>query len=72
MSLIARRKQRLETVDHNQTSLSSLLDLQYHIICVVIQILLGIQDLLNNPNIEDPAQADAYQIFWWVFNDKLS
>jgi len=69
MSLFARRKQRLETVDHNQTSLSSLLDLQYHII---LQILLGIQDLLNNPNIEDPAQADAYQIFWWVFNDKLS
>jgi ubiquitin-conjugating enzyme E2 I len=27
------------------------------------QILLGIQDLLNNPNIEDPAQADAYQIY---------
>uniref|UniRef100_A0A914DS15 UBC core domain-containing protein n=1 Tax=Acrobeloides nanus TaxID=290746 RepID=A0A914DS15_9BILA len=27
------------------------------------QLLMGIQDLLNAPNIEDPAQADAYQIF---------
>ncbi|VDP16784.1 unnamed protein product [Soboliphyme baturini] len=28
------------------------------------QILLGIQDLLNNPNAEDPAQAEAYQVYW--------
>jgi ubiquitin-conjugating enzyme E2 I len=27
------------------------------------QLLVGIQELLNNPNIEDPAQADAYQIY---------
>eukprot|EP00053_Salpingoeca_punica_P009738 m.87671 g.87671 ORF g.87671 m.87671 type:complete len:159 (+) comp15139_c0_seq2:27-503(+) len=27
------------------------------------QILLGIQDLLNSPNINDPAQADAFHIF---------
>jgi len=27
------------------------------------QILLGIQELLTNPNIEDPAQADAYSVF---------
>lgn len=31
------------------------------------QILLGIQDLLNEPNIKDPAQAEAYTIFWWVY-----
>lgn len=30
------------------------------------QILLGIQDLLNEPNIKDPAQAEAYTIYWWV------
>ncbi|VBB32121.1 unnamed protein product [Acanthocheilonema viteae] len=29
----------------------------------VRQLLLGIQDLLTNPNVEDPAQADAYQIY---------
>ncbi|GMR48923.1 hypothetical protein PMAYCL1PPCAC_19121 [Pristionchus mayeri] len=29
----------------------------------VRQLLIGIQDLLGNPNIEDPAQAEAYQIF---------
>lgn len=29
------------------------------------QILLGIQDLLNDPNIKDPAQAEAYTIYWW-------
>jgi ubiquitin-conjugating enzyme E2 I len=29
----------------------------------VRQILLGIQDLLNDPNPESPAQADAYNLF---------
>jgi ubiquitin-conjugating enzyme E2 I len=29
----------------------------------VKQILLGIQDLLNEPNPESPAQADAYNMF---------
>jgi len=29
----------------------------------VKQILLGIQDLLQNPNIEDPAQRDAAVLF---------
>lgn len=29
----------------------------------VKQILLGIQDLLNDPNPESPAQAEAYQLF---------
>lgn len=33
------------------------------------QILLGIQDLLNEPNIKDPAQAEAYTIYWWVLSD---
>ena len=27
------------------------------------QILLGIQDLLDEPNPESPAQADAYNLF---------
>ena len=31
---------------------------------VLSQILLGIQDLLNDPNIRDPAQAEAYTIYW--------
>lgn len=30
------------------------------------QILLGIQDLLNEPNVKDPAQAEAYTIYWSV------
>jgi len=32
------------------------------------QILLGIQDLLNDPNIKDPAQAEAYTIYWYLFH----
>ena len=28
-----------------------------------LQVLLGIQDLLNDPNINDPAQSDAYTMF---------
>ena len=31
------------------------------------QILLGIQELLNEPNIKDPAQAEAYTIYWYVY-----
>uniref|UniRef100_A0A8D3DTQ8 UBC core domain-containing protein n=1 Tax=Scophthalmus maximus TaxID=52904 RepID=A0A8D3DTQ8_SCOMX len=31
------------------------------------QILLGIQELLNEPNIQDPAQAEAYTIYWAWF-----
>ena len=30
----------------------------------LFQILLGIQELLNEPNIKDPAQAEAYTIYW--------
>lgn len=30
----------------------------------LLQILLGIQELLNEPNIKDPAQAEAYTIYW--------
>lgn len=29
----------------------------------VKQILLGVQDLLNDPNPESPAQAEAYNLF---------
>ncbi len=35
-------------------------------VSIFSQILLGIQDLLNDPNIRDPAQAEAYTIYWWV------
>ena len=31
-----------------------------------LQVLLGIQDLLNHPNASDPAQSDAYHIFMYV------
>jgi ubiquitin-conjugating enzyme E2 I len=27
------------------------------------QILLGVQDLLGTPNVNDPAQTDAYMLF---------
>lgn len=30
----------------------------------LFQILLGIQELLNEPNVKDPAQAEAYTIYW--------
>ena len=29
----------------------------------VSQVLLGIQELLNDPNVNDPAQSDAYTMF---------
>lgn len=29
----------------------------------VLQVLLGIQELLNDPNVNDPAQSDAYTMF---------
>jgi ubiquitin-protein ligase len=30
------------------------------------KVLLGIQDLLTDPNINDPAQSEAYTMFRWV------
>jgi ubiquitin-conjugating enzyme E2 I len=30
---------------------------------LIFQLVLGIQDLLDNANIGDPAQIDAYQLF---------
>ena len=30
---------------------------------VFIQIVLGIQALLNDPNVNDPAQSEAYTMF---------
>ena len=33
------------------------------IACCVVQILLGIQDLLDNANARDPAQSDAFHLF---------
>ena len=32
----------------------------------VSQVLLGIQELLNDPNVNDPAQSDAYTMFKYV------
>jgi hypothetical protein len=32
----------------------------------VKQILLGVQELLDTPNADDPAQLDAYQMFKYV------
>lgn len=32
----------------------------------LLQILLGIQALLNDPNVNDPAQSDAYTMFKYV------
>ena len=31
------------------------------------QVLLGIQELLNDPNVNDPAQSDAYTMFKSVY-----
>lgn len=37
----------------------------------VRQILVGIQDLLDEPNPADPAQTDGYQLFIQVYNFAL-
>jgi hypothetical protein len=34
----------------------------------ILQILLGIQDLLNDPNANDPAQTEAYTLFKYVIS----
>lgn len=33
----------------------------------LFKILLGIQDLLDDPNVNDPAQSEAYTMFKWVY-----
>jgi ubiquitin-conjugating enzyme E2 I len=45
----------LETKHHSQTSLFFQI--------LKFKILLGVQDLLDNPNVNDPAQAEPYQMF---------
>lgn len=47
----------LEAWDHDQAGLASFTSAPTR------EILLGIQDLLNNPNEKSPAQADAYHLF---------
>ncbi|CAI8016939.1 SUMO-conjugating enzyme UBC9 [Geodia barretti] len=49
----------------NHTSHLTQLQLELIQICgtCVLVILLGVQDLLNDPNIKDPAQAEAYTIY---------
>jgi len=44
----------------------SLLDEEkdWHPAITIKQLLLGIQHLLNEPNINDPAQTDAHRIYW--------
>ena len=32
----------------------------------LFQIVLGVQALLNDPNVNDPAQSEAYTMFKWV------
>lgn len=51
---------------HSGTVCLSLLDedKDWRPAITIKQILLGIQDLLNDPNIKDPAQAEAYTIYW--------
>lgn len=39
---------------------------ELRVLLSLTQILLGIQELLNEPNIQDPAQAEAYTIYWLV------
>lgn len=53
---------------HSGTVCLSLLDEEkdWRPAITIKQILLGIQDLLNDPNIKDPAQAEAYTIYWLV------
>ncbi len=36
------------------------------LLLMLSQVLLGIQELLNDPNVNDPAQSDAYTMFKWV------
>lgn len=44
--------------------LSFFFSLSISLLCY--KILLGIQELLNEPNIQDPAQAEAYTIYWYA------
>ncbi|PRD35403.1 UNVERIFIED_CONTAM: ube2i [Trichonephila clavipes] len=46
-----------------QSEDQSIISLRQSCIYLCALILLGIQDLLNEPNIKDPAQAEAYTIY---------
>ena len=54
----------METRDYHQTGTWNDLDSVGR--SQLLQVLLGIQDLLNDPNVNDPAQSDAYTMFKFV------
>lgn len=51
----------METGNNNKTSQIFIYDRDFFIF--IFQILLGIQDLLNDPNPNSPAQSEAYTLF---------
>ena len=67
LSLNFRRREVVETRDYHQAGKF----LEHLSLClanthIFSQILLGIQDLLTDPNVNDPAQSEAYTMFKYV------
>jgi ubiquitin-conjugating enzyme E2 I len=59
-------KKRCETVLHHELFLSDrcvVLPKDWRPAITIKQMLIGIQDLLDNPNPNSPAQSEAYQMF---------
>jgi ubiquitin-protein ligase len=53
----------MEASHHHQTGEPTFIGVTFHDAQTITQVLLGIQDLLDDPNVNDPAQSDAYTMF---------
>jgi hypothetical protein len=56
----------MEACYYHQTGGRQEINPRWHHPNTIFQIVLGVQALLNDPNVNDPAQSEAYTMFKWV------
>ena len=61
----------METGYYHQTGTHIQADCVFSVVNHSFQVVLGIQALLNDPNVNDPAQSEAYTMFKSVASDFL-
>jgi hypothetical protein len=63
LSVHSRRGEIVETVHHNEAGMLAAVRKTTTCRTADVQLCLGIQDLLDNANVSDPAQIEAYQMY---------
>jgi hypothetical protein len=66
LSILDEEKSWKPAITIKQVRSSAVSNLPFYWTFMCKKILLGIQDLLDDPNVNDPAQSDAYSMFKYV------